>query len=75
MHYVLRHKSMSRIGKKTIEIPQGVEVSLQNDLLTVKGKLGALNYAIPAGISVEQKDSQLVVTRATDQKRHRAYMD
>ena len=72
MHYVLRHKSMSRIGKKTIEIPQGVEVSLQNDLLTVKGKLGALNYAIPAGISVEQKDSQLVVTRATDQKRHRA---
>ena len=63
---------MTRIGKKTIDIPQGVEVSMQNEILTVKGKLGALNYAIPAVISVEQKDSQLVVTRATDQMRHRA---
>ena len=63
---------MSRIGKKPIEIPKGVEVSLQQDVLTVKGKLGALTYAIPAGISVNTEDSKLVVARATDQKRHRA---
>ncbi|GAK54336.1 50S ribosomal protein L6 [Candidatus Moduliflexus flocculans] len=63
---------MSRIGKKPIEIPKGVEISLQQDVLTVKGKLGVLTYAIPAGISVNTEESKLVVARATDQKRHRA---
>ncbi len=63
---------MSRIGKKPIELPNGVEISLQQDLLTVKGKLGVLTYAIPAGISVNAENAQVVVARATDQKRHRA---
>jgi len=63
---------MSRIGKKPIEIPKGTEVSLANMVFTAKGPLGELTYAIPNGISVDIQDSQIVVTRATDQKRHRA---
>ncbi len=63
---------MSRIGKKPIEILKGVEVKLDNVIFTAKGPLGILTYSIPAGISVDIQDSQIVVTRASDQKRHRA---
>ena len=63
---------MSRIGKKPIEIPQGIEVNLENTLLTARGPLGTLTYSIPAGISLDIQDNQILVKRATDQKRHRA---
>lgn len=63
---------MSRIGKKPIDIPKGVEVNVQNSVLSAKGPLGQLEYAIPAGISVAVEESNVIVTRATDQKRHRA---
>jgi len=63
---------MSRIGKKPIEIPQGVEASLDNTLFTARGPLGTLTYTIPSGVSVDIQESQIVVTRATEQKRHRA---
>ncbi|GAK59015.1 50S ribosomal protein L6 [Candidatus Vecturithrix granuli] len=63
---------MSRIGKKPIEIPQGVEVNLEQTLLTTRGPLGTLTYTIPSGISLDLHKSQILVTRATDQKRHRA---
>jgi len=63
---------MSRIGKKPIEIPQGIEVNLDNTLLTARGPLGTLTYSIPVGISLDIQDNQILVKRATDQKRHRA---
>ena len=63
---------MSRIGKKPIEIPQDVEATLEKTLFTARGPLGTLTYTIPSGISVEIQESRIVVTRATDQKRHRA---
>jgi len=63
---------MSRIGKKPIEIPQGIEVNLENTLLTARGPLGTLTYTIPSGISLDIQDKQILVKRATDQKRHRA---
>jgi large subunit ribosomal protein L6 len=63
---------MSRIGKQPIEIPQGVQTTLKDSLLTVQGPLGTLAYTIPAGVSIEVQESKIVVTRATDQKRHRA---
>jgi large subunit ribosomal protein L6 len=63
---------MSRIGKKPIEIPQGVEVKLEDMLFTARGPLGTLTYTIPSGISVDIQESKIVVARATDQKRHRA---
>lgn len=63
---------MSRIGKKPIEIPGGVNVKLTDGVVTTKGSQGTLSYAIPAGISVDIQEKQIVVTRATEQKRHRA---
>jgi len=63
---------MSRIGKKPIEIPQGVEIKMTKNVVTTKGKLGTLSYAVPSDISVDIQEKEIVVTRATDQKRHRA---
>jgi large subunit ribosomal protein L6 len=63
---------MSRIGKKPIEIPRGVEVKLDNMLITAQGPQGALSYRIPVGISVDIQDTRIVVTRASDQKQHKA---
>jgi len=63
---------MSRIGKKPIEIPQGVDVKLEEGMVTTRGPLGTLSYLIPSGISVNIQDRQIVVTRASDQKHHKA---
>ncbi len=63
---------MSRIGKQPIEVPSGVEVTLDNKMVSVKGSLGTLERAIPSGIQVNREEGQLLVTRASDQKDHRS---
>ena len=65
---------MSRIGKLPINIPAGVEVKVgANNVVTVKGAKGTLQQKIEStGISVEIEDNQVVVKRATDQKRHKS---
>jgi len=52
---------MSRIGKKPIEIPQQVEVKIQERDVIVKGQKGEIKQEIPEGILVEQKDNILQV--------------
>lgn len=64
---------MSRIGKKPIELPKGVEVSVSSsNEVTVKGPKGTLKQAVDSDITVAIEDSQLVVSRPTEQKRHKA---
>lgn len=64
---------MSRIGKKPIAIPSGVTVSVANDnVVTVKGPKGELKETIDRDLTVEVKDGEVLVTRPTDQIRHRA---
>jgi large subunit ribosomal protein L6 len=64
---------MSRIGKKPVQVPSGVTVSVNaENLLTVKGPKGELKQSIDRDIKVEVKDSQVEFTRPTDQIRHRA---
>lgn len=64
---------MSRIGKKPIEIPQGVTVTVGKDnVVTVKGPKGELKQAIDRDIIVELNDNVLEFKRPTDQIRHRA---
>src|ERR1700741_3143391 len=63
---------MSRIGKLPIAIPAGVDVNVAGTTVTVKGKLGTLTEAIDADITVKVEDGKVLVTRPTDQKRHRA---
>jgi len=63
---------MSRIGKLPIAIPSGVDVNITGTIVTVKGKLGTLTQTIDADINVRLEDGKVLVTRPTDQKRHRA---
>lgn len=64
---------MSRIGKAPVTVPSGVTVAVGNDnVVTVKGPKGELKQPIDRDIKVEVKDGQIVVTRPTDQIRHRA---
>ena len=63
---------MSRIGKKPVPIPNKVQVTLDGSAVTVKGPKGELSHTFPAEINIAQADGQVVVTRPTDQKRHRA---
>lgn len=63
---------MSRIGKKPIIIPAGVEVKLDGNNITVKGPKGQLDYSFNSDISVEVAGSEINVTRPDDNKEHRS---
>ena len=57
---------MSRIGKKPITIPSGVQVTIQGNAVAVKGPKGQLETRIPQGIQMQQQDGHLVATRQND---------
>jgi large subunit ribosomal protein L6 len=64
---------MSRIGKLPITLPQGVEVTVSKEnVVTVKGPKGSLEQPLNVDITIAVENSQLVVSRPTDQKRHKA---
>ncbi len=63
---------MSRIGRKPIEIPDGVSVSVSPGRVQVSGPLGELSQEVPARITVSQEDGRLVVRRPTDRGEDRA---
>jgi large subunit ribosomal protein L6 len=63
---------MSRIGKKPIPIPQGVDVQWEPGRITVTGPLGTLTKTIPAEMSVRREDGLLLVERPSDERNHRA---
>lgn len=64
---------MSRIGRKPISLPAGVEVKVVDQTVTVKGPKGVLSQTIPERITVVQEDDQLLVQRPSDQKQDRAF--
>lgn len=63
---------MSRIGKKPVDIPAGVNVTLRDNAIKVKGPKGELNWSCPAGTSVSVKENKVVVERADDIRKTRA---
>src|SRR5260221_6505632 len=64
---------MSRIGKKPVEIPNGVTITVSNDnIVTVKGPKGELKQTIDRDITVTAKDGNVEFGRPTDQIRHKA---
>ena len=64
---------MSRIGKKPVVLPSGITVTVGSDnIVTVKGPKGELKQTIDRDIKIEVKDSQILISRPTDQIRHRA---
>lgn len=64
---------MSRIGKLPIELPKGVTLNVEpNNLVTVKGPNGELKQKVDTDISVAVEGNQIIVSRPTEQKRHRS---
>jgi large subunit ribosomal protein L6 len=55
-----------------IEVPGGVEVTVEGTLATVKGPLGTLSQTVPTKILIRQEGSQLLVERPDDEREHRA---
>ncbi|MGE8425694.1 MAG: 50S ribosomal protein L6, partial [Sphingobacterium siyangense] len=64
---------MSRIGKAPIAIPAGVTVTISDkNLVSVKGPKGELTQQVDRDITIAQEEGNIVVTRPTDQKKHKA---
>ena len=63
---------MSRIGRKPIELPAGVNVSIAPGRVMVNGPLGELSQSVPQRIGVEQGEGEILVSRPTDRGEDRA---
>lgn len=64
---------MSRIGKLPISVPAGVTIEVSDDnLVTVKGKLGELTQQVDPAITIKQEDGNLTLDRASESKDHRS---
>jgi large subunit ribosomal protein L6 len=63
---------MSRIGRLPVPVPSGVSITIEPELVAVKGPRGELSERIALDIGVEQQGDELVVTRPTDRGEHRA---
>ena len=63
---------MSRIGRAPIAVPSGVEVTIVERAVTVKGPNGTLSRPVPGDITVRQEDGSLVVERPNDERQNRA---
>jgi large subunit ribosomal protein L6 len=63
---------MSRIGKQPITIPSGVDVTIEDALVTVKGPKGTLAQTIVGDVSVTREDNTIVVARADDARQNRS---
>ena len=63
---------MSRVGRKHIVVPKGVNVTINKDGVGVKGPKGELKRALPTGVSVKLAGQEVVVERADDSRPNRA---
>jgi large subunit ribosomal protein L6 len=62
---------MSRVGKYPVPVPGGVQISVADQVLTTKGKLGSLSLSLHSDVSVEVADGSVIVRPANDGKRAR----
>ena len=63
---------MSRVGRVPISVPGGVEVSLEEGRVAVRGPRGSLARSLPGRITVRREDSTLLVERPDDERQSRA---
>jgi large subunit ribosomal protein L6 len=63
---------MSRIGKQPIPVPDGVEITIEPELVKVKGPKGELQERVSRQITIERDNGEIRVSRSTDRGEHRA---
>jgi large subunit ribosomal protein L6 len=63
---------MSRIGRRPIELPAGVQVALSPGRVQVNGPLGELSQAVPARMLIDKSEAEILVTRPTERGEDRA---
>ncbi|MCF8011760.1 MAG: 50S ribosomal protein L6 [Clostridiales bacterium] len=63
---------MSRIGRRPIAIPDGVNIQLDNNYIKVKGPKGELERQLHEDIIINVEDAQITVQRPTEDKKHKA---
>ena len=63
---------MSRIGKRPIDVPSNVTVTIEGNTVTVKGPRGTLSRTLPTEMQVAQENGQVTIARPSDEPRHRA---
>lgn len=63
---------MSRIGKLPIEIPQGVEVAIDGQVVTAKGPLGTETVTVRESIEVKKEDNTIVLLRKNEERETRS---
>lgn len=63
---------MSRVGRLPIKIPAGITITVNKQVVTVKGPKGTLSQEIDPDITVQIEDGSVQVSRPTDHKRHRS---
>ncbi|MBF0625032.1 MAG: 50S ribosomal protein L6 [Magnetococcales bacterium] len=63
---------MSRVGKKPVPLPSGVEVRIDNHTVTVKGKLGQLTQTFSDGVAIKQEGHDLTVALLREDRQGRA---
>ncbi|OIN97479.1 50S ribosomal protein L6 [Candidatus Desantisbacteria bacterium CG1_02_38_46] len=59
---------MSRLGSSPIIVPDGVQVEIQDSLISAEGPVGKIKKILPAGVKVTLSDNQILVKRLTDTK-------
>jgi len=62
---------MSRVGKKPIELPSGVDAKITTGMITVKGPLGEISQAVNPRLEIKKDSNRLVVERQSNQKMYR----
>jgi len=63
---------MSRVGLKPIALPEKVAVNLNGRTVIVEGPKGKLDFDLPEGISLKNEDGNVIVSRATELRQHKA---
>ena len=64
---------MSRIGNSPIKFSEGTVVSVSNNIVTVKGKLGELSQSIDSSITVSVNENEVILSRISDEKQVRSF--
>ena len=64
---------MSRIGRKPIQVPSGVDVKIDGTTVTVKGPKGELTRSFPETMMIEQEGEQITVKRPNDERENRSF--